>query len=78
MTNTKLLKDKIQQSGLKKSYIANELGMSRQTFSTYIEGKAEFRVSHINILCALLDINFEQREAIFFASSGAFKATEQT
>ena len=76
MTNTKILKDKIQQSGLKKSYIANALGVSRQTFSAYLDGKAEFRVNHMNILCNLLNIDLEQREAIFFASDGAFKATE--
>ena len=77
MTNTKLLKDKIQQSGLKKTYIANALGMSRPTFNTYLEGKAEFRVNHMNTLCVLLNIDVEQREAIFFAPSGALKAPKQ-
>ena len=71
MTNTTMLKEKIQQSGLKKSHVAKELGMSRQTFNAYLDGKAEFRVNHMNILCNLLKIDFEQREAIFFASSGA-------
>ena len=78
MTNTTMLKDKIQQSGLKKSHIAKELGMSRQTFSTYLDGKSEFRVNHMNILCNLLNIDLEQREAIFFASNGAFKAPAKT
>lgn len=75
MVGTELLKEKIQESGLKKSHIARELGMSRQTFKAYMDGKAEFRVSHMNILCALLKIGPEQREAIFFGQSGAFKAT---
>lgn len=76
MTNTALLKEKIQQSGLKKFHIARELGMSRQTLKTYLEGESEFRVSHMNILCALLKIDPEQREAIFFGRNGASKATK--
>ena len=72
MTNTRLLKEKIKKSGLKKNHIAKELGMSRATFKTYLDGEMDFRVSHMNILCALLDIDFEQREAIFFDHSGAF------
>lgn len=72
MTNIRLLKEKIKRSGLKKNHIAKELGMSRQTFNAYLEGKMEFRVSHMNILCALLNIDPEQREAIFFDHSGAF------
>lgn len=74
MTNTKLLKKKIKESGLKQYHIAQALGMSRQTFSAYLNGEAEFRVSHMSTLCTLLNINAEQREAIFFDPVGAFKA----
>lgn len=77
MTNTKLLKEKIEQSGLKKSYIAKALGMTRSTLRAYLEGRMEFRVSHTNILCALLKIDVEQREAIFFGQDGALKATKR-
>lgn len=76
MTNTKLLNEKVDQSGLKKSYIAAALGMTRPTLNAYLSGEQEFRVGHMNILCALLSIDPEQREAIFFASNGAFKATD--
>lgn len=75
MTNSKLLKKKIKESGLKKYHIARALGMSRQTFNAYLNGEAEFRVSQMYTLCALLDIDAEQREAIFFDPNGAFKAT---
>lgn len=71
MTNKKLLEEAIQQSGLKKSFIAQQLGMSRPTFNAYLKGKAEFRVTHMNILCDLLRINPEQRETIFFGQDGA-------
>lgn len=72
MTNSKLLKETIRQSGLKKSYIANALGMSRPTFRAYLDGKMEFRVNQMNTLCALLSIEPELREAIFFGRDGAF------
>lgn len=71
MTNRKLLEEAIQKSGLKKSHIARALGMSRPTFNSYMEGRQEFRVSHMNILCALLKIDYPQRESIFFGQSGA-------
>lgn len=72
MTNRKLLERAIQESGLKKNHIAQALGMSRPTFNSYMEGRQEFRVSHMNILCALLKIDPTQREAIFFEHGGAF------
>lgn len=71
MLNRKLLADVIQQSGMKKSYIAQRLGLSRQTLRACLAGRSEFRVSHINTLCDLLQIEPEQREAIFFAQDGA-------
>jgi transcriptional regulator with XRE-family HTH domain len=71
MTNRKLLEKAIQESGLKKSHIAQALGMSRPTFNAYMAGAQEFRVTHMNLLCALLKIDPEQREAIFFDQSGA-------
>lgn len=71
MTDRKLLEEAIQESGLKKNHIAQALGMSRPTFNSYMEGRQEFRVSHMNILCALLKIDSEKREAIFFGQAGA-------
>lgn len=76
MPNMELLEKAIQESGLKKSHIAEALGMSRPTFNSYMEDGQKFRVSHMDTLCELLQIDPAQRESIFFGQSGAFKATE--
>lgn len=71
MTNTKLLEDAIERSGLKKGYIAERLGVSRASLINLINGSAEFRASQILVLCKLLNLTNEQRDAIFFAEDGA-------
>ena len=75
MTNTKLLNELIQQSGLKKAYIAEKIGVTPVGFSNLISGKAEFKASQINKMCDLLGIeDLELKEAVFFADYGALKA----
>ena len=72
MLNRKMLEDRIQQKGLKKSYIAERLGISRATLSSMLNGKTEFRLSHVRTLCKLLDIRDEETLlAIFFNQNGA-------
>ena len=68
MTNVKLLKKKIQLSGLKKSFIAMKLGVTPSTFSALLNGKSEFKASQIRVICELLDIkDAEEVRTIFFA-----------
>ena len=67
MTKTSLLEKYINESGLKKSYIAKELGLSRYGFNLKCNNKAEFKASEIEILCNLLNIGTNDRMAIFFA-----------
>ena len=69
MTNTKLLEEKIDKSGYKKSYIAKAIGL-KSTFGLLkkIRNENEFKATEINILCDLLKIEtLEEKEAIFFA-----------
>ena len=69
MTNTELLKEKIQKSGLKKSYIAKSIGLSSYGLALKIQNENEFKASEIEKLCILLGIDdLEERCAIFFAS----------
>ena len=70
MTNTELLEEAIKKSGLKKGFIAEKLGLSRTGFANCINNRAEFRVGHVNTLCELLNIDTDQRNAIFFARHG--------
>ena len=72
MTNTKLLEEKIRQSGLKKGYLAEQLGISRTTFYTLLRNNSDFKASQIKTLCDILGITDDETlKAIFFAPNGA-------
>ena len=72
MTNTELLENKIQESGKKKSYLAERCGLSRAGFRNCMINKADFKVSHVDILCFELGItSLREKEAIFYAKVGA-------
>lgn len=71
MTNTELLEQAIAESGLKKSFLAMKLGVSRQSFTAILAGKKELRASQIYKLSAMLRLTNERRDAIFFAEPGA-------
>ena len=63
--NTKLLQQKIKDSGLKMGFIAEKLGRSRQALSDKIQGKTELLPSEIRILCELLHLSDDDRRLIF-------------
>ena len=68
MTDTDLLKQKIQESGYKTNYLAQELGLSRSGLSMKINNKTEFVSTEIQKLCKLLKItSLSEKEKIFFA-----------
>lgn len=67
MTNTALLEKYIEASGYKRSYIAKRIGITSYSLARKIDNKSEFKGSEIDILCKLLNIDVENRMAIFFA-----------
>ena len=67
MTGRELLSEYIKSSGLKKTYIAEQLGITRAGLLLKIRGQHEFRESEIQKLCTLLKINKSARDKIFFA-----------
>ena len=68
MTNTALLNDLIAKSGLKKGYIAEQIGLSAYGFAKKVNNVTEFKTSEVNKLCELLKIEtLEEKERIFFA-----------
>ena len=70
MTNTEELEKLISDSGLKKSYIAKEINLSRQGFKNKCENKSPFTSTQISKLCVLLKItDLKVKERIFFAES---------
>ena len=66
MTNTELLKSRIQTSGLKKRYIADQLGITYQGFYLKLIGKNEFLGSEIQKITTLLNIPDKDIKPIFF------------
>lgn len=66
MTNTELLREKIDQSGYKLRFIAAKTGLTYQGLLNKINNESEFRASEIQILTVLLDLNETERNAIFF------------
>lgn len=72
MNNTELLEDKIKKSGKKITYLAEKCGLSYAGFRNCVTNKAEFKSSHIDILCEELNItSLREKETIFFAKVGA-------
>lgn len=68
MTNTRALKEYIDKRGLKLSYVAKTVGLSRQQLSKKINNMATFNQFEIEKLCELLNIDaLEEKERIFFA-----------
>ena len=67
MTNIQMLEEKIQQSGLKKAYIAKKIGVTPSTFSALLNNKSEFKASQIRTICSVLNIQDDAEiKAIFF------------
>lgn len=68
MTNTELLEIKIKESGKKKSYLAQKVGLTRAGFRNCCINKSEFRTGQVQILCDELGItSLKEKQAIFFA-----------
>ena len=71
MTNKELLEQAIREKGLKKSFLAEKIGLTPAGFYNCLNNKAEFKASQINTLCELLGItDLVEKEAIFFADFG--------
>jgi hypothetical protein len=67
MTNTALLEKYIEDSGYKKSFIANQIGITPYALAMKINNKSEFKGNEMTIISKLLKIDAETRDAIFFA-----------
>ena len=69
MTNLELLEAKIKESGKKKTYLAEKIGLTYAGFRNCCLNKSEFRTGQVKILCEELNItNPKEKEAIFFAN----------
>ena len=67
MTNTALLRQLIEKSGLKISHIAEKCGMSRQQFWRKVNNLSMFNQYEIDRVCSVLGVtSLKMKEAIFF------------
>lgn len=75
MTNTELLNEVIKKSGLKREWIAEQLGITRAALSLKIKNKNDFKAVEVDRLSKILALPNKQRDAIFFAQCVDFKST---
>lgn len=67
MTDTEELLKVIDESGLRKGYIAEKLGITTYGFQRKVENRSQFKAGEIKILCDVLNItSLERKEQIFF------------
>ena len=67
MTNTELLRDVINKSGLTITFISDKMGLTREGLYNKLNGLSEFKASEIVRLSEILHLSSEKREKIFFA-----------
>lgn len=67
MTNSEKLKEIVAASGLKKSYIAERLNLSRTGYANKENGKTEFVATEIQELSKILSLSRSQVNDIFLS-----------
>lgn len=68
MANTKLLREKINASGLKLSHISKEMGITRQALSYKLIHNGEWTYCQAIILKKMLKLSAKDMNDIFFAA----------
>ncbi len=66
MTNAKILRKKIDESGYKMLFVAKQIGLTYQGFLKKINNETEFKANEIQGLCILLNLSLDEKETIFF------------
>lgn len=66
MTNTELLKLKVEESGLKVIYICNQLGISPQGYYSKLRDGSDWTYTQVVILKRLLHLTDDEADLIFF------------
>lgn len=65
MTNTELLRKKIDEAGYKLQFVAEQCGLTYQGFMNKVNNKSDFTASEIMNLRTLLRLSPEEVEYIF-------------
>lgn len=67
MTDSSKLKDVVEKSGLKKTFIAEKLGLSYQGYLKKENGKSEFMAKEISVMKDLLRLSNKEVSEIFLS-----------
>ena len=67
MLDSNKFDEAVQKSGLKKRYLAEQIGMSYDTFLKKTGGVVEWKVGEAQAVSKVLRISVAERNAIFFA-----------
>lgn len=73
--NKKMLKAAMVMSGMTQGDLAKAMGMSTPSMNYRINGKREFSISEIQMLCELLELSDEQKLQIFLKTYVENKST---
>lgn len=77
MVDTQKLCKRIDESGLKKYYIASKLDLTTYGLQKKINNQTQFKANEIEELCIILKIKtLEEKEKIFFAKNVGEMETE--
>lgn len=68
MTNTQLLRERMEQSGYKLRFIASKTELTYQGLMNKLNNVREFKASEIKALSDLLNLTEAERTAIFFSA----------
>ena len=72
MVNTELLNQRIEKSGLKLNFIAEQMGISRVSLWHKLKNERPFKVQEVQDLCDVVGISDpDEKERIFFADTVA-------
>lgn len=69
MTNTEILRRKMDSSGYKLTFIAKQCGLTYQGFMNKVNNTTDFTAPEIKTLRDLLKMTAEEAETIFFAGN---------
>lgn len=75
MTGMALLREKIDQSGFKMTYVAERCGLTYQGFKKKLDGYTEFKASEIAALIDVLHLTDAEVQAIFFDNDVDLQST---
>lgn len=70
MTDSKRLREKINEKGVSITFLAGRLGVSREGLYNKLNGDTEFKASEIYALRKILDLSHAETDLIFFAQKG--------